>query len=799
MPGVARAADEALVTKAPSLWGSSVPMWFEGYLELGGRFYLNDPQTDGIASQGGKSLAKFNEYRDTTPGPFVNGHASAGTRDGLYQVDVYGTNVGYRDQRLGLEASKIGEQYFSFEWDQTPHNYGVGHTIYNGAGTGALTLPPGLSNTLFIDAGCIAHPGAPPTGCTGSPTAAQAAKINADIQNNLHEVNIGILRETASVNYRWTPTDAWDVRVNYDHLSRSGTQVDGVVFSPGTSGVASQVMKPVNDVTHNFGASGEYAGTSPWGRSTFKVGYTGSVFQEGINSYTVQNPFCPTNAGPGECARGGSPSSPLALMSLWPSNQANGFAATYATDLPSRSRFVSTTSYTMMRQNDAFQPFTASALIYTVGNTTLKPPPALPASSLNGAINTLLSNNVLTTQITPDLKSKISYRYYNFDNETPEIFFPNWVLTDVKLASAQNPTYAPVNSLSVSYVKQDAAAGLNWRPSREWNVGADYNFERYDWHRADVNRTNENSGKIYADWTPVRWLTTRASWLFSERRYDTYNYLGYVGMFQWPNDTFATPNTTYSTAFRQFYLDNRDRNKGQLSLSIDVIRGLTVTPTLGWQLDDYHLNSRTEEGLNSDHSWSAGIEAAYLVGPDTRLLFAYMSEQHNQLISSDGQTNPPFNPATYYFANVRDRVNTFIGSVDHAFVPEKFDVKVSYAISSAVDSQPIYFANGTQPGSGAAGSQYPNVTTLWQRLDATAKYKFDRETVQRLGWSGDMFAKLYVAWESNRVINWQNDVMQTYMWANSGNLANAGYMTWLAFDNPNYNVVMLMASLAFKW
>ena len=56
-------------------------------------------------------------------------------------------------------------------------------------------------------------------------------------------------------------------------------------------------------------------------------------------------------------------------------------------------------------------------------------PAVLPASSLNGAINTLLSNNVLTTQITPDLKSKLSYRYYDFDNNTPELLFADWVMS----------------------------------------------------------------------------------------------------------------------------------------------------------------------------------------------------------------------------------------------------------------------------------------------------------------------------------------------------------------------------------
>ena len=55
---------------------------------------------------------------------------------------------------------------------------------------------------------------------------------------------------------------------------------------------------------------------------------------------------------------------------------------------------------------------------------------AVPTNSLQGKIGTLMSNNVLTSQITPELTSKLSYRYYDFDNETPQIIFPAWVSYD---------------------------------------------------------------------------------------------------------------------------------------------------------------------------------------------------------------------------------------------------------------------------------------------------------------------------------------------------------------------------------
>ncbi len=227
------------------------------------------------------------------------------------------------------------------------------------------------------------------------------------------------------------------------------------------------------------------------------------------------------------------------------------------------------------------------------------PAPALPASSLNGQINTLTSNNVITTQITPDLKSKLSYRYYNFDNQTPELLFNNWVLTDVRLAKAQRCHMRRCSSLSISYTKQNAAADLNWRPNREWNIGGGYSWEHYDWTRADATSTNENGGKLYVDWKPMTWVTARASGFYSQRRADNYNYIANVGNVQWAG---RAVRQQFITAMRQFYLSDRDRTKGQFSIAVDVIRGLTVTPTFGFQDDVYDVPSTPDQAAAP---WSA--------------------------------------------------------------------------------------------------------------------------------------------------------------------------------------------------
>jgi MtrB/PioB family decaheme-associated outer membrane protein len=806
----AAAADVA----APASSMSVADTWwvFHGEIEAGGRFFINDPQKNGIKSQNGQALGKYYEYSDIKPGPFGQFWLNGQTKDGLYNFNVWGDNVGYNDQRYEADGSKAGEHYFDVIWDQTPHVYSTNAlTLYSGIGGPALVLPPGLSNRLFDDAGCTRVGGqVQPGGCTsGNPNAAQRSAIQRDLTNNLYTTDIGIRRDTAAVAYRWTPTDAWDINLAYANMHRWGSQVEGVVFSPGTSGVAAQVPKPVNDTTQTFGVNGEYKGTSLWGKSfTFKLGYAGSIYEDHLSSYTVQNPFCDattpqSTAGVGQCARGGSASSPFALMTLWPNNSAHGINSTIGADLPWKSRYMGTVSYTWMRQNDAFIPSPYTLLFNGVNPGALVAAPGLPASSLNGAINTFLSNNVVTTQITPELKSKLSYRYYDFANNTPELFFNNWTLTDVRPASNVTSTYAPVSSLSVSYNKQNAGAELVWSPDRQWNLGTGYGWERYNWTRADANVTNENAGKVFADYKPWSWLLARASYSLSDRQYDNYDYRGYVGNFQWSNPLCVTPqpppaqgcNVQYSQAMRQFYLDNRQRQIGKFQVAIDVARGLTVTPTFGYQDDNYSI-SATEAGLTRLQAIKSGVEVAYAINPGTNILFAYMNEYYRQNLKFTTAPNiQPMTAANTWHADVRDNVNTIMAAANWAAIPEKLDLRLAYTITISNTDQPLFADSGAQPST-ATGGQFPNIKGQWSRLEAQAKYTFDKSSVRMLGINGEAFAKLRYVWERNSVNNFDQDIMQAYM---SPLINNTGFMTWMAFDNPNYNAQLIGASLGVKW
>ena len=208
-----------------------------------------------------------------------------------------------------------------------------------------------------------------------------------------------------------------------------------MLFTDTNTGSRVDVAKPVADTTQNFGVNGEYSGTSAWGQKfNAMIGYNGSVYQDDFNNYTVQNPFCVGLT----CAGNGNRTTPLAMMSTPPNNQMNGASGTLGADLPLNSRYMGTVAYTGMRQNDAFIPFASTGIpsltLSGLPAASLSTIPALirtqggiGVTSLNGSINTLLVNNVVTTQITPDLKTKLSYRYYDYDNQTPELNIANWM------------------------------------------------------------------------------------------------------------------------------------------------------------------------------------------------------------------------------------------------------------------------------------------------------------------------------------------------------------------------------------
>ena len=77
--------------------------------------------------------------------------------------------------------------------------------------------------------------------------------------------------------------------------------------------------------------------------------------------------------------------------------------------------------------------------------------------------------------------------------------------------------------------------------------------------------------------------------------------------------------------------------------------------------------------------------------------------------------------------------------------------------------------------------------------DLVVNGTFDKAQLAALNGKGEVKAKLHYAWERNSVDNWQQDPLAPF-----GNTGEP-QIVYLAYYNPNYNVHLMAASLAFTW
>src|ERR1035438_5296284 len=108
-------------------------------------------------------------------------------------------------------------------------------------------------------------------------------------------------------------------------------------------------------------------------------------------------------------------------MSLYPDNTAQTVDFAGAFNLTKNTRVMASITPEWMRQNDTVIPFTINSGVTGV--------PSLPAASLNGKKQTLAINFTLTSRPISNLELTARYRSYDYNNDTPTLFFSNYVYT----------------------------------------------------------------------------------------------------------------------------------------------------------------------------------------------------------------------------------------------------------------------------------------------------------------------------------------------------------------------------------
>ena len=839
MVSPALAADSNIWTKAAP---QASDWYYYGALETGGRFVIDRPpsgfgttsaSSNGLCPVPGtgvattcfltpaqtQSRAKLEEYGDVLSSPFLDWiNLQAGTKDGRFSFDFWARNVGLNNQNYNLTLSRPGQDYFTFEWDQTPHLISTsGKNVFGGAGSTFLTVNPALPVSLapFL---------------TNAPsTDTDRANIQALINAAAMPLTLGTQRDRATVGYRATPTPDWDFRGEYSHEDRTGVVPASIgqffdTASPAFTHYPIGIPKPIDDTTQSVEANGERSGINFLGmRWTTSVVYNGSFYHNNLTQLDAQNPFCTQAPAAPTCDVFGNSSfvAPTMLrLGLDPSNQANAVTWNTAVDIPFwKSRYVSTVQYNDMRQNDPF--------INTSINGLIAPPVTLngsPVGSLDGRIDTLLWNNVLTLHPDKYLELILRGRHYAVDNHTPSLHVDDWISLDTQCASgapAPDGTCAgqPRNSLPISYTKDNYSAEAKWTPVRPLTIGGGYFFERWDRSFRDTNVTNENSGKIFLDAALFSNVLLRGNYLYGVRRYGTYDTNLFV----------LTPGLVadqFATNLLRFDESNRNRQKADVALEVAVAKSVTITPNFGLLWDDYPASVINPLGLRSSHSWNAGVEIGAAITPRIKLMASYnYQDTRLGIAGGNGNNNPPltspnfpcpgpdltnmFNPPECtWFGNINQQTHTFLAAANIKVVPDKFDLRLEALYTRATESSQLTPCaagagcdgiDGVDPATVNFG-QFPAERVTFQKYSAIARYYVDPILVRQMGWLGDVVIKARYSWMRNSTSGFAYDNMTPY-WPTADTIALEGgsRALFLAAINPNYTAQVVAMSLELKW
>jgi len=477
-------------------------------------------------------------------------------------------------------------------------------------------------------------------------------------------------RKQLGLGASWYRGREWEYALKVRHDVREGNilRTGGAFFVN-----SAQLIEPVDYVTDQVDAAASYAGK----RLQLKLAYYGSRFSNSNHALTWQDPF---TAVAGETA---------GRLALPPDNQFHQIAASAGYRFSDKTRASADIAYGRMTQNDDFLAPSLTA-----------PVPGLPRRSLNGEAVTLNAALKLSSAVTDRLRLQAIYTHNDRDNQTPQATYA-WVTTDM-------PTFvgAPRTNLPYSFTQDQFKLRADYRASAKWrgSVGAD--FDAYKRSYQEVEKTNENTawGKLSSRITDKIDLTLKLA--HGERRKD--------GPYQ------LVPGITppENPLMRKFNMANRDRDTA--GLRADIAASDTINIGLGFDSskDDY---TDSAIGLTSAKDWNLNGDVTLVLSERTRVHFF---ANHQEIKSAQAGSQTFSTPD--WFADTKDKIDSFGLGVKHAAIPDKLDIGADYGVTRS--------RTGISVNTGASNPAFPEMNAKLDTLKLYATYVMKKNMSLQAGY-----------------------------------------------------------------
>ena len=676
---------------------------------------------------GNRSSSQFDEYRDLAPGLFIR-QANLDLENlfqSKYFLNFQTTQSWQNDQRFRGAFGRYGKFKCEARRDETPHDFtSTAATLFTESSPGVFTIPAATRAQLVSNPASITQilPSATP-------------------------LDVALKRNLTGGGCQFTPSAAWTFYAQYSHDAENGHRPLGTTLNDETN--VMELPEPVDYRTHDVKAGVEYAA----GKFAFQAGYAGSFFTDEHKTLYWDNPFNTTDAI-GSGAHG--------QIALYPDNHAQSLNFAGAWNLSKSTRLMVSVSPEWLRQNAPFLPFTVNTAVVGV--------PALPATSLNGRKTTVATNITLTSHPLARLSLNAHYRDYDYINNTPSLFFSNYVYTDRQLDNLAR------QSLPYGFNQQNIGTSASWLLHTGESITASYEFVDLQRQHRDVAESLEHTGSLTFDANPKKWFSFRSTYQHSERNPQAY----VLNLELYPQGH----NPPVPDGWEMFDEAARVRNKGSALLQVDASDRLSFSASYDNTQDHYQDSLY---GLLSYRALNSSVDATYQLYNGISLFADYAYERYKndqrarQYSASNNSSNNDWE------SYIGDAIHT--GSAGISFsLRHGVTVDTFYSLSLAkgqIDNRIL--GNPSLPGFLVTTAQdWPETSNRFHQLTGAVRYRL----------ASNLFSRVEYRWERYDRTDFQIQNMTPDMVLYDSKM---GTSLFLGADVPSYQVHIVSATLEYRF
>ena len=580
-----------------------------------------------------QNSARFGQYNGLNDGGFYGlggfdirgGDGYDDSKNSALRWKLNGSNLGTTSRNVDGSVGDQGKWKVNLGYDELQHNItNTYQTPLQGSiGGNNFTLPENFGSV------------------NGAGTSNPSTRTLSSIQRgDFHTERESVSRKNGSISTSYTFSEQLSAQIDYSHLDQSGAKLigtgsqGGINLLGGSTGRAEGVnilMNPTSYQTDNVNAALNWKGD----KGHLTSGYYGSIFHDDFNSLNWQSSQASAASG---CA--GSNCYVNNTMSTAPSNSLHQANLTGGYNFTSATKLAGGFSYGYNAQNSSYAPTLIPQAIGTPYN--MMQAGGLPASSLNGGVETKHGDLKLTNQSIKDLTLSAGFKY----NERVNLTSSN----TYKYMNIANVPYSGVNT-PYSNSKTQYEASAAYRLTKAQNVNLAYEHESLNrWCDSVVGgaqcvsspASEEDKIGLTYRLKALDDVNFNAGYTYANRRADVSNFQANAGNYGITSLVTATgsANSGFNAGnflgYVAFPYANRSQNLGKAGVNWQVTQKLDVGLNGRYSYDNYDATL----GVQNGHSAGVNIDMTYSYAENSTVS-AYWNWQNGQrnMRSGNGGAN----------------------------------------------------------------------------------------------------------------------------------------------------------------